>query len=278
VTLAAFLHLLWKRNRSAVPVGVFSLGQIAYAVKVGGDWMPCGRFLLPALPLMVVLGTWGLASLSADVRERSRVLYFATVLAGTLAFIAVAARVEPHVTNVPRETGKLALAADQTHHVEKLLRAADLLARAVPPGGRLVTDYGGVLAYYTEASPIEMWGLCNAAIALRGNTERVQPIYGKTCPSCYPELHPEYFHVGQPLVRSPDAFHSHAEVVKNVWQTDTIGRYIDFNRDFVSGRIVDERKHQAAWFLERLRPGFSPVPRVPAVGFRVEYPFVAGGT
>jgi arabinofuranosyltransferase len=276
--LPAFLWLLWQRQRSAAAIGLFSLGQIVYAARVGGDWMPCGRFLLPALPLLVVLGAWGFQSLADTTRGRSRVALAATWLTGIVAFVAVARRVEPHVTEVPLERGKLALAADQTQHVGKLKRGATLLARVVPPGGRLVTDYGGVLAYYTEANPIEMWGLCNAMIATRGNTERVTPIYGRTCPSCYPELHPEFFHVGQPLVREVEAFRSHADVVRNVWQTDTIGRYIDFNRDFVSGRIVDLRRGKAAWFLELRKPGSKFAPRSPAPGLRIEYPFVPGGT
>jgi hypothetical protein len=62
-----------------------------------------------------------------------------------------------------------------------------------------------------------------------------------------------------------------------VWQTDTIGRYLDFSRDFVSGRIVDTRTGKALWFLERKRPGWLPKPRRASSLMVVEYPFVAGG-
>jgi hypothetical protein len=147
----------------------------------------------------------------------------------------------------------------------------------LPPGARLVTDYGGVLAYYTDAAPIEMWGLCNAMIATRGSSEGVQPIYGKTCPECYRELRPEFFHVMAPIPRKIGAFKSHQEVVKNVWQTDTIGRYLNFQTDFVAGRVMRPAQDQAVYFLERRRPNVKYEPRAVGTGVVVDYPFEPGG-
>jgi hypothetical protein len=142
----------------------------------------------------------------------------------------------------------------------------------------MVTDYGGVLAYYTRSNPIEMWGLCNATIARRGHTQGVQPMYGKTCPECYPELDPEYFHVGMPLVRGRDAFRRHVDVVRAVWQTDTIGRHMDIVRGFASGRVVDRYRGRAVWFLEKRRGGAALAPRVVGERFVIEYPFEGGGS
>jgi hypothetical protein len=122
-----------------------------------------------------------------------------------------------------------------------------------------------------------MWGLCNAMIATRGGTERVNPIYGRTCPDCYPKLDPEFFHVWVPVVRDLQAFHSHAEVVSQVWQTDTIGRYLDFQRGFVSGRAMMPARNQAVYFLERRRPGAAFQPRTLDGGVVIDYPFEPGG-
>src|SRR5581483_558453 len=146
-------------------------------------------------------------------------------------FVFVARRVEPHVTEQPLQRDKLVHAENE--HVRSLKASARLLNRALPPGAHLVTDYGGVFAYYTDAAPIEMWGLCNATIATKGTLEGVNALFGKTCPACYPALGPEFFHTTIPMIRDLYAFHSHHEVVHNVWQTDTIGRYIDFERGFV---------------------------------------------
>jgi hypothetical protein len=277
VGLPAFGFLLWRRLWPAVPVGLFAVGQLVYAAKVGGDWMPSARFVLPATPLLVVLSIWA----ARDVLERARVRG-ASVLALTGAaalavFAFVVQRVEPHLTSVPVMHSKVLLAVDQTEHVRRLKRAARYLALLVPPGGRLVTDYGGVIAYYTEANPIEMWGLCNATIATRGGIEKVNPIYGRTCPACYPSLDPEYFHVAEPMVRREDSFRSHDAVVRAVWQADTIGRYLDLFHGFTSGRIVNERTGEAVWFLERKRSDWTARPRSAEKGVFIEYPFEPGG-
>ena len=43
----------------------FSLLHVAYVTRVGGDWMPYGRFLLPIFPLVVIIIIWGGAELIA---------------------------------------------------------------------------------------------------------------------------------------------------------------------------------------------------------------------
>ncbi|HEX7669615.1 MAG TPA: hypothetical protein VF395_08535 [Polyangiaceae bacterium] len=277
LALPAFGYLLWRRHRPALIVGLFALLQLVYTIRVGGDWMPDARFVLPAVPILVVLVAWAADELLARAREYGR---FATIGAGAMAIGAalfIGDHVEPHLTQAPRQRAKLALAVDQTRHVEHLKKAASFLRFVVPRDGRLVTDYGGVLAYYTNATPIEMWGLCNITIARRGNTERVLPVYGRTCPECYRELDPDFFHVTSPLVRGRYTFAQHSDVVHTVWQTDTIGRYLDFSKDFVSGRVVNLKNGEALWFLQRVRPGWEPRPRLPAPGVAVEYPFSPGG-
>jgi hypothetical protein len=277
VSLVAYCYLLWQRHRPALPVGLFAIGQLVYAAHVGGDWMPSGRFVLPAFPLLFVISSWAAADAIAVVRGLGRLIGVLAWLPFSAGIAWLVARTETHLTSSPLIRRKLAAAAEQEEHVERLKEAARYLALVVPSGGRLVTDYGGVLAYYTDAAPIEMWGLCNAEIATKGNAERVNPEYGRTCPACYADLNPEYFHLLPPLLRRTNSFARHEDVVMTVWQTDTIGRYLDFSRDFVSGRIVDTRTGKALWFLERKRPGWLPKPRRASRLMVVEYPFVAGG-
>ncbi|HET6146613.1 MAG TPA: hypothetical protein VFH68_03720 [Polyangia bacterium] len=273
--------LLARRRLDALFLIAFALLHVAYVIKVGGDWMPYGRFLLPVLPVAAVIIAWGGGDLAALARARlGRGALPGAVLSVLLALAAlafVAKKTERHLTVEPLQLGKMGYAAEQAGHVRKLKSAARLLNHALHPGARLVTDYGGVFAYYTDAAPIEMWGLCNALIATRGGTEGINPIYGRTCPACYPELRPEFFHVWVPIVRDLQAFHSHAQVVAQVWQTDTIGRYLNFQRDFVSGRVMIPATNQAVYFLERRRAGTAYLPRAVDAAIAIDYPFEPGG-
>jgi arabinofuranosyltransferase len=269
--------LLYRRHVRGVALVLYVAGHVLYVIKVGGDWMPYGRFLLPILPLTLVIILWGGRQLADDLARRGKRLPWLAV-AGSVAVVAfMGARGESHILGSDLQRWKARGAAEQSQHVAQLIAAARLLNLAMPPGARLVTDYGGVLAYYTDAAPIEMWGLCNATIARRGGLEGVQPIFGRTCPECYPELHPEFFHVMAPLVRDLRAFKSHQEVVKNVWQTDTIGRYLNFETDFVAGRVMVVARNQAVYFLERRRPDSRYIPRAAELGVVVDYPFEPGG-
>jgi hypothetical protein len=184
-------------------------------------------------------------------------------------------RMDHRFLNSDFEKGKLAGVAEQTSNVDNYLRASEFLREVVPPGGRLVTDYGGIFAYYTDGAVIEMWGLANAMIATRGNTEGVQPFYGRTCAACYPELQPEYFHVMRPILRREPAFSSASQVIANVWQTDAIGRYIDFEATFAVGRALSPQTGEVLYFLQKRDRGFSPVRRTTRRGFIIDYPFEA---
>lgn len=273
----ALLALAARKRIAALLLLAFVAMHLAYVVRAGGDWMPYGRFLLPLLPVALVLAAWGGQWIASALhRWLGRVsLVFLLLPLAAMAFVVH--RTERHITTEPLQLTKLAIAADQGSHVKNLKSAARILTWALSPGARLVTDYGGVFAYYTNAAPIEMWGLCNAAIARRGGTERVNPIYGRTCPECYPALDPQFFHVMVPIVRDLAAFHSHLEVVNSVWQTDTIGRYMDFSRGFVSGRVMLPAFNQAVYFLERRKAGASYQPRQVNDAVTIDYPFEPAG-
>jgi hypothetical protein len=239
--------------------------------------MAFGRFVLPVVPFLVVLAVVAGADLVAMAFRSRSVLRWLAPVAPLAAFCLMAAHMDHRYLNDGAEAGKLAGCADQTANVQSYLRAAEFLRQVVPAGGRLVTDYGGVFACFTEGAVIEMWGLANATIATRGNTEGVLPIYGKTCAACYPELQPEYFHVMQPMVRKDSpaapAFISADDVIANVWQTNTIGRYIDFRATFAAGRITRPATNEALYFLRKRDSSFSPARTTTPSGFVVDYPF-----
>lgn len=271
--LLGWAWLLWRRRLSAALVGCFVLLHWRYVEEVGGDWMPFGRFILPTVPLLItLLMCAGGDAIACAFRARNRFRWL--VPAAPLALAAMmAVRMDHRYLNIDGERYKVAAVAEQNGHVDKLIEAAKILDQLMPPGAHLVTDYGGVMGYYTHAAVIEMWGLANATIATRGNTEGVWPFYGRTCPSCYPELRPDYFHVTQPLVRREPAFSSADEVINNVWQTDTIGRYIDIKATFAVGRAYRPETGEALYFLQRRDGAFSPARRTTPRGLVVDYPF-----
>lgn len=271
------LAVFWLPSRDAAFLGALSLYHVAYVVRVGGDWMPFWRFWIPIAPLVFALFVWGLQQ-TWDAAQR---LFVNPVLQGLivlltlspLAFVAV--RIDGHSIDSTRERDKINDAAEVARHTHAELLAALPLLRWVlrAPGERLVTDYGGVFSFHTDASIIEMWGLCNSRIALQGNTKGINPVYGKTCPRCYRDFDPDYFHTKTPLVRDLDAFRNHRAVIKSVFQGPAIDRQIDLRYWYATGRVVEIATGKALYFLERRRPGFDLVRRVPRSGIVVEYPF-----
>jgi len=271
--LVGWCWLLWRRRLGAAMLGSFVIIHWTYVVKAGGDWMPFGRFILPTVPLLIVLlGAAGTDAVVAAFRSKNRLHWLVPCLP-LAAGCMMAIHMDHRYLNNALEDGKVGGSAEQTTNVEAYLRAAEFLRQLVPVGGRLVTDYGGVFACYTDGALIEMWGLANATIATRGNTENVTPIYGKTCAACYPDLQPEYFHVVQPMIRKTSALASTDEVIKNVWQTDTIGRYINFRADFVAGRVRRPSTGEALYFLQKRTTVSSLAARSTGDGFIIEYPF-----
>ncbi len=266
--------LLWARRRKLLPIVAFVLIHLAYVVRVGGDWMPFGHFILPVVPLVVCLLVVAASDVWRTTAHAGIVARVATWSALAATALAVGLGIDHRIVNSTEEEEKLFLILGETAHVRRLRKAAPYLALAVPAGRRLVTDYAGVFGYYTNAYVLDMWGLCTPEIALKGdNNGGILAMYGKTCPSCYPELSPEFFHTVEPLVRDEQSFSSAEDVILAVWQQDLLGPYVDFVGQFAVGRVLNETTRQALFFLERRGRGFSSAPRSPAPGFIISYPF-----
>jgi arabinofuranosyltransferase len=277
--LAAFPIVRGPRRGEAIGLSLAVLLQSAHAVNVGGDWMPFNRFFLPIVPLAAVLVGWGVQQvwrISAQYAWPQRGAALVSLL-GALVFACV--HMHELIVDSPQEAGKLGNAQHVAKHTkENLLAVTDWIALVVRrPGERLVTDYAGVFSLFTDAEVIDMWGLCNADIALNGGTSGINPIYGKECAQCYARLKPDYFHVNVPMLRSETAFSNVAGVLGGVFQGPAIDRVISIQTNFAAGRVVREETGQTLWFLERRRPEVPFAPRHPKPGFRVDYPFEPGG-
>jgi hypothetical protein len=76
-----------------------------------------------------------------------------------------------------------------------------------------------------------------------------------------------------PIVRRDHAFSSADEVIANVWQTDTIGRYIDFRATFAVGRALFPQTGEALYFLQKRDQQFPATRRTTDRGLVIDYPF-----
>lgn len=241
---------------SQLVVSAFVVGMTGYVVHVGGDWMPFNRMLLPMVPPLFMLSAFSLRSwaFSWDSLKAPRAAAFALAFGAAHALCAV--YLSQAWVDTPFEQRKLAEATHHLNHTAGLLKArpfVNALIRA--PSDKLVTDYGGVFAYGTHATVIEMWGLANRDIALRGNTDGVAAIYGKTCVPCYAEFQPDYFHSIVPLLRGPNDFRNRRQLIHQIFQGAAIDRVIGLQKNYVLGRVMREATGETLWFLERKREG-----------------------
>ncbi len=276
----ALIAVARRPARDTVFVALLVVGHGAYVLQTGGDWMPFWRFFIPVLPLVMVLAAWGLSEAWRTCRSLPAWTRAVPALVAGWCCVFSARHADATTVDTPQERAVLGLAAAVTAHTHDNLLASRAMMRAIvrSPGDRLVTDYGGVFGLYTDASVIEMWGLCNADIALHGGRDGITPVYGKSCPKCVADAAPDYFHTMIPLQRSAGAFKNIDEVVKAVFLGTLLAKYIDFRKEFAVGRVRDTAAGRALWFLERRRPNIALVPRDAQPGLVVDYPFESGGT
>lgn len=275
VTLA--IARSFERRRVFLLCAVAS--EAACVVKVGGDWMPFNRFCIPLAAPLVVLFVAGLGEVWKAASHSPLLTRAAAFTLGAVAIAWTLVHVDSHVVATPEERVKLEVAAAVKRHTRHDLLDVRAFFDAIVrrPGDVLATDYGGVLGYYTDASIIEMWGLCNRDIALLGNTEGINPIYGKTCIECYRRFDPDYFHIMTPIVRDPGAFTSHEAVVDQIFQGGALERVLHLRTRYATGRVLAPDRRRALFFVEKRKPGNALLPRAAPGGFVVDYPFEPTG-
>ncbi len=268
----AIYGLSLSDRRPTIIVAAFLCVLSGYVAYVGGDWMPLNRMLFPMVAPLLVLCACGFAQVLNEVRARGWLLRTTAVLSMLLSSGFMAQRSNQWTIDSPLEQAKVGHTTHILNHTLGLLEALPYVQAMIrSPGDKLVTDYGGVYAYGTEASVIEMWGLANREIALRGNTEGINAIYGKTCVPCYAEFQPDYFHSVTPLIRGDQAFSSVGQLIGQIFQGRAIDGVISLRKDYVLGRVRRPESGQTLWFLERKRDGIDFLER--RVGpFIVDYP------
>jgi hypothetical protein len=279
IGMIAVIGLARRLGRRTLYLASAVAFEVAYVLRVGGDWMPFSRFLIPIAPFVLALFASGMSELRLAARQASIGVRAAVGVACLASVLWVAVHVDSHVVMTPQEQAKLDRAEHERKHTYENLFVNRRFFAAITrkPGEVLATDYGGIFGYYTDASLIEMWGLCNRDIALHGDTEGINPIYGKTCIECYRKFDPDYFHVITPIVRGPYDFADQRSVISQVFQGWALNRVLDLLNRYATGRVVDPMTGRTLWFLEKRRPENALVARTRQDGFIVDYPFEPGG-
>ena len=101
------LSLLWARRYRALPVSLFVCGHLAYVVLAGGDWMPFGRFVLPVVPLMVILAVAGAYALVDSLPKSAKIAKSGVFVVAAAALGVMALGLDHRVANSPEEDSKL---------------------------------------------------------------------------------------------------------------------------------------------------------------------------
>ncbi len=132
-------------------VGLFCL----YIVAVGGDWMPGARFFVPMLPLLAILGAWGMAGIAYHLAQFEHVVF---VGAGALLIALV-----------------LMLPRDSSYNPESLVWRENSVVRRNREVGRwlnahtspdtVISAAAGAMPYYAERTTIDILGLTDEHIA-----------------------------------------------------------------------------------------------------------------
>ena len=176
--LLAAGYMAWREapRPVALALGTLSLAFAAYAVVVGGDWMPMGRFLIPGLAFGALLMGWLVARLWERLTSRL------VVMAVVIATITVGLLPAWNLHLVPDSVRRLFhFRADWPYHTEYELwehtsenksedaekGVAMALKARFKLGDSIATDGIGVLGYYSGLYIYDRYGLVDRYVAMR---------------------------------------------------------------------------------------------------------------
>jgi len=172
------------RRGLARQAAIFLALAVGYAVFVGGDFMPMGRFLVPAMPFLALI----LAELAASTRG-------GVALAGACAVLAILPGFDVHLVplavrerfhfrwNQEEPESEVAMwrgMRDRARQWELLGRA---LAARTEPGDSIVLGNIGAVGYFTELVIFDPFGLVDPEVARRETPPvRASPGHDKRVP------------------------------------------------------------------------------------------------
>jgi len=172
----------------------FALAVIAsflvFALYTGGDWMPHGRFIQPALPLVAVVCAMGWSRLGGVARLLCAWLLIAA--AGVQAHKSVAFWSDLDGNSV----------YDHALSSRNNVAMARWLSENIEPGATLLTDEIGALGFYSGLRILDQWGIVDPEVARLFHQRRFNPYATSPESSLRREVQQQV--AEQLLARSPD--------------------------------------------------------------------------
>jgi len=197
VPLASLVLIRTPDVRRSVMHGLlFLLGASAYAAVAGGDFMAFGRFLVPAVPFVLLL----FASLASRLRVRSGTVQLGFLTAGciTLSLLPVfdlyvfpqAAFDRCHFRwnrNVATRQSEIQRWKNMVQNTQSWAMTGKILKLIGKDGDSIVHGSMGAIAYYSELYMYDTFGLTNL------HWRKVDPPFERKSPGHDREMRPADF-------------------------------------------------------------------------------------
>jgi hypothetical protein len=178
------VFLLRGERRLLGTTGLVIAGVSLHVVRVGGDFMALGRFLVPLLPLFAILLVRALEALRPQLTRLPRRALVALALAVAAGLGARTVQVDRWAMTVGSEGGVdrigwLKLFAGQCTAVGKHLAAT------APPDASLATTAAGIIPYYSRLYTLDVLGLNDEWIAHKVEPRGNRPGHTRVAPESY---------------------------------------------------------------------------------------------
>jgi len=190
VLLVPILALLARANRHrglAIQAAMFLVLAVAYSVFVGGDFMPMGRFLLPAMPFLAIL--------LASVLDRWRSTPRSLGLAGGCIALSLLPDFGVHVVplslrerfhfrwNQREMESELEMWRGMRDRAREWALLGRAMAAEVEPQASIILGNIGAVGYFTDLEILDPFGLVDPDVARRDTPPvRASPGHDKRVP------------------------------------------------------------------------------------------------
>jgi len=178
--LAGAVPVIRWRQGAGSAIALMAVAFPAYAVVVGGDFMPMGRMILPSVAFVGLLGG-ALVQFVADNVSREGTTAHAALGLGLGALLVGAGLLPSFDAHVVGEGARSALHfrlsdkefmseyrrwRNMRDNTEGFSLRGEALAMVLPPDARVVSQAIGVVGYHTDVFMYDQYGLVNREVAL----------------------------------------------------------------------------------------------------------------
>lgn len=200
VLLGALALRVKETTRFVLQAGFVIAFATLYALYVGGDFMPMGRFFVPAMPFVAIAFAAGVTALLARMQRRFAMIFAsACILLALLpsfdvGFVPASVREALHFRwNDPRVQTECEMWRSMRDRAQQWEMTGRALALHTRPGESIVLSNIGAISYFTELHVYDLFGLVSPEVARReAPLARASPGHDKG-------VSPEFF-----LDRKPD--------------------------------------------------------------------------